>query len=55
MNSGVETPRNEIEAALEAAMAAPVPGPEDLFENVYGHSPQRVLQQRAELLSGLPD
>jgi TPP-dependent pyruvate/acetoin dehydrogenase alpha subunit len=47
--------RNEIEAALEAAMAAPLPGPEDLFENVYEHSPQRVLEQRAELLAGRPD
>jgi TPP-dependent pyruvate/acetoin dehydrogenase alpha subunit len=46
---------DEIEAALEAAIAAPVPGPEDLFENVYEHSPERVLQQRAELLSGRPD
>ncbi len=47
--------RDEIETALEAAMAAPVPGPEDLFENVYEHLPQRVLQQRGELLAGQPD
>jgi pyruvate dehydrogenase E1 component alpha subunit len=46
---------SEIEAALEAAAAAPVPGPEDLFANVYEHSPQRVLRQRAELLGGQPD
>ena len=45
---------SEIEAALEAAAAAPVAGPEDLFANVYEHSPQRVLQQRAELLGGQP-
>jgi TPP-dependent pyruvate/acetoin dehydrogenase alpha subunit len=47
--------RNEIESALEAAFAAPAPGPQDLFENVYEHSPERVLQQRAELLNGRPD
>jgi TPP-dependent pyruvate/acetoin dehydrogenase alpha subunit len=46
---------NEIEEALEAAAAAPVPGPEDLFANIYEQSPQRVLQQRAELLGGQPD
>jgi TPP-dependent pyruvate/acetoin dehydrogenase alpha subunit len=44
----------EIEAALEAAAAAPVAGPEDLFKNIYEHSPQRVLRQRAELLGGQP-
>jgi TPP-dependent pyruvate/acetoin dehydrogenase alpha subunit len=47
--------RNEIEAALEAAIAAPVAGPEDLFANVYERSPERVLQQRAELLAAQPD
>jgi pyruvate dehydrogenase E1 component alpha subunit len=42
--------RNEIESALEAAFAAPLPGPGDLFENVYAYPPERVLRQRAELL-----
>jgi pyruvate dehydrogenase E1 component alpha subunit len=45
----------EIEAALEAAMAAPVPGPGDLFDNVYEQLPPRVLQQRAELLAERQD
>ncbi len=44
--------RNENEAALQLAIAAPVPGPEDVFANVYEHPPERVLQQRAELLDG---
>lgn len=47
--------RSEINSALEAAFAAPVPGPQDLFENVYADPPQRVLQQRAELLEERPD
>jgi pyruvate dehydrogenase E1 component alpha subunit len=42
--------RNEIDSALEAAVAAPLPGPSDLFDNIYEHPPERVLQQRAELL-----
>jgi TPP-dependent pyruvate/acetoin dehydrogenase alpha subunit len=45
----------EIEAALDAAMAAPVPGREDLFDNIYEHLPPRLLQQRAELLAQRPD
>ncbi len=47
--------RDEIELALDAAMATPDPGPMDLFENVYESSSQRVLQQRADLLTGRPD
>jgi pyruvate dehydrogenase E1 component alpha subunit len=47
--------RAEIETALDAAVAAADPDPMDLFENVYEHSPQRVLQQRAELLARRPD
>jgi TPP-dependent pyruvate/acetoin dehydrogenase alpha subunit len=42
--------RNEIDTALEAAFAAPIAGPRDVFENVYEHPPERVLRQRAELL-----
>jgi len=40
----------ENEAALQIAIAAPAPGPADVFANVYEHPPQRVLKQRAELL-----
>ena len=47
--------RAEIDSALEAAFAAPLPGPRDLFENVYEHPPERVLSQRADLLHGEPD
>jgi pyruvate dehydrogenase E1 component alpha subunit len=47
--------QDEIDSALEAAFAAPLPGPRDLFENVYEHPPERVLRQRAELLDGQPD
>ncbi len=46
---------NEIELALEAAVAAPIPGPQDLFDNVYEHPPARVLRQRSELLAMRPD
>jgi pyruvate dehydrogenase E1 component alpha subunit len=45
----------ENESALEAAAAAPIAGLQDLFENIYEHPPQRVIQQRAELLDGRPD
>jgi pyruvate dehydrogenase E1 component alpha subunit len=41
----------EIDAALAAAMASPVPGPQDLFANIYEQLPPRVVQQRAELLA----
>ncbi len=47
--------QSEIDSALAAAAAAPVAGPQDLFENVYEHPPQRVLQQRAEMLDGRRD
>jgi pyruvate dehydrogenase E1 component alpha subunit len=44
--------REENEAALQLAFAAPVPGPADLFANVYERPPERFLQQRTELLDG---
>jgi pyruvate dehydrogenase E1 component alpha subunit len=44
--------RHEIDSALEAAVAAPLPGPRDLFDNIYEHPPERVLRQRADLLDG---
>ena len=47
--------RSEIDSALEAAFAAPLPGPRDVFENVYEHPPERVLSQRARLLQEEPD
>jgi pyruvate dehydrogenase E1 component alpha subunit len=40
----------EIDSALEAAFAAPLPGPADLFANVYERPPRRVLSQRARFL-----
>ncbi|HEY1419477.1 MAG TPA: thiamine pyrophosphate-dependent enzyme, partial [Candidatus Dormibacteraeota bacterium] len=40
----------EIDSALEAAFAAPLPGPADLFANVYESPPRRVLSQRARFL-----
>jgi pyruvate dehydrogenase E1 component alpha subunit len=46
--------RHEIDSALEAAVAAPLPSPTDLFDNIYEHPPERVLRQRAELLDGQP-
>ena len=46
--------RNEIDSALEAAVAAPLPSPSDLFDNIYEQLPERVLRQRAELLDGQP-
>ncbi len=46
--------RQEIASALEAAVAAPLPSPGDLFDNIYEHPPERVLRQRAELLDGQP-
>jgi TPP-dependent pyruvate/acetoin dehydrogenase alpha subunit len=50
----IEELRSEIDSALDVAFAAPVPTPEDLFDNVYEHPPDRVLRQRAELLDGQP-
>jgi len=47
--------RDEIEAALDAAFAAPDPGPQDLFDNIYEEPPERMLRQRAELLAERPD
>jgi len=44
--------RHEIDSALEAAVAAPLPGPSDLFDNIYEHPPERVLRQRSDLLEG---
>jgi len=42
----------ENEAALQIAFAAPAPTPADVFANVYEHPPERVVQQKAELLDG---
>jgi 2-oxoisovalerate dehydrogenase E1 component subunit alpha len=42
----------ENEAALQIAFAAPAPTPADVFANVYDHPPERVMQQKAELLDG---
>lgn len=47
--------RNENEEALKRAYAAPAPGPEDVFANVYAHLPERVVQQRADMLDGRHD
>jgi pyruvate dehydrogenase E1 component alpha subunit len=47
--------REENEAALQLAIAAPAPGPVDLFTNIYERPPERFLQQRAELLDGRQD
>jgi pyruvate dehydrogenase E1 component alpha subunit len=44
--------RSEIDAALEAAFAAPLPTASDLFDNIYEHPPERVVRQRAQLLDG---
>jgi TPP-dependent pyruvate/acetoin dehydrogenase alpha subunit len=44
--------RTEIDSALEAAFAAPLPTPRDLFDNIYERPPDRVLRQRAQLLDG---
>jgi pyruvate dehydrogenase E1 component alpha subunit len=44
--------RNEIDSALDAAFAAPLPTPRDLFDNIYEHPPERVVRQRAQLLDG---
>jgi len=46
---------NEIELALTTAFATPAPGPEDLFENIYEHLPERVRRQRSELLAMRPE
>ena len=42
----------ENEVALQIAIAAPAPGPADVFANVYEHPPERVVKQKAELLDG---
>ena len=47
--------RQENEAALQLAFAAPAPGPADLFDNIYDRPPERFLKQRAELLDGSRD
>lgn len=47
-----EEVRAENERALEHAMAAAAPRPEDVFANVYQDPPRRVLRQRAELVDG---
>ena len=46
--------REENESALQLAFAAPAAGPADLFANVYERPPDRVLQQRTELLDETP-
>ena len=46
--------QHEIDSALEAAVAAPLPSPSDLFDNIYEQPPERVIRQRAELLGGQP-
>jgi len=42
--------REENEHALKHAAGAAAPRPEDVFANVYGDPPPRVLRQRAELV-----
>jgi len=44
--------REENEHALKHAAGAAAPRPEDVFANVYGDPPPRVLRQRAELVDG---
>jgi pyruvate dehydrogenase E1 component alpha subunit len=39
----------QVDAAVEAAMAMPVARPGDVFENVFADPPPRVRQQREEL------
>jgi pyruvate dehydrogenase E1 component alpha subunit len=46
--------RQEIESALEAAVAGAPPSARDLFDNIYEHPPERFLRQRAELLDAQP-
>jgi TPP-dependent pyruvate/acetoin dehydrogenase alpha subunit len=43
--------RSENEAALQIAIAAQAPGREDVFANVYEETPERVIQQQAELIN----
>ncbi len=50
-----EEVRQENEAALQLAGATAAPSAADLFANIYEHPPERVLQQRAELLDGRHD
>ena len=40
----------EIDAAVEEVEALPVPGPEAMFDHVFGDPPRRVAEQRAEAL-----
>jgi pyruvate dehydrogenase E1 component alpha subunit len=51
----LEELRGELDRALELAVAAPAPRPEDLFTNAYGSLPPRVRRQKADLLDGLKD
>src|ERR1700674_1192927 len=51
-SSQTEELQGEINAALEAAAAAPLPTPGDLFDNIYEHPPERVVRQRAQWLDG---
>ena len=44
--------REENERALQLAYAAAVPGPEDVFANVYHELAPRLVRQKAELLDG---
>jgi pyruvate dehydrogenase E1 component alpha subunit len=44
--------RNENEQALDKAMGAAAPRPEDVFANVFQDLPPRVLRQKAELVDG---
>lgn len=51
----VQELREEIDAALAKAEAAPLPAPRDVFENVYADPPPRIRRQRAELLGEVQD
>jgi len=45
----------QIEGALEAALALPAARPADLFEEVYADPPERLRRQREELLGQVGD
>jgi pyruvate dehydrogenase E1 component alpha subunit len=45
----------QIEGALEAALALPAAGPADLFDEVYADPPERLRRQREELLGQVGD
>jgi pyruvate dehydrogenase E1 component alpha subunit len=45
----------QVEGALGAALAMPAARPEELFDDVYADPPQRVRQQRRELLGWSED